>query len=82
MSAAAVAAGLRQAGVSTLQLPLADGGDGSVDAAVAAGYLREDVTVAGAVGRQRRARIAQSDSVAVVEVANTCRLATLPVGPS
>jgi glycerate 2-kinase len=78
--AAALSEGLRGAGVTSVQLPLADGGDGSVDAAVAAGYAARAVTVADATGQPHRAHIARSGSVAVVEVANTCGLATLHGG--
>lgn len=59
-------------------LPLADGGDGSVDAAVAAGFTRHSVTVSGPTGRPVRADIAFDGSTAVIEVANTCGLALLP----
>jgi glycerate 2-kinase len=76
--AGALAAGLQSAGVATHTLPLADGGDGSVDAAVDAGYRSRAVTVAGATGHPRTALIALSGSTAVVEVANSCGLATLP----
>ena len=45
-----LAAGLASAGIESTQLPLADGGDGSVDAAVAVGFTPHPVTVAGATG--------------------------------
>ncbi|MGE0218180.1 glycerate kinase [Mycolicibacterium sp.] len=76
----ALAAGLTATGASCRILPLADGGDGSVDAAVAAGHRRHQLTVAGATGLPRRASIAVSAHAAVVEVADTCGLATLPGG--
>jgi glycerate kinase len=59
---------------------LADGGDGSVDAAVASGFTRHSVTVSGPTGRSVRADIAFDGVTAVVEVANTCGLALLPQG--
>lgn len=75
-----LAAGLAAAGAGTYRMPLADGGDGSVDAAVAAGFAPHPVTVAGAAGTPRYGRIAVGDGTAVVEVADTCGLATLPNG--
>lgn len=78
--AAALAAGFTAAGVCSRSLPLADGGDGSTDAAIAVGFSAYEVTVAGATGLPRRARVARSSRTAVVEVANTCGLATLPLG--
>ncbi|MFE4544014.1 glycerate kinase [Arthrobacter sp. NPDC056727] len=83
----ALAAGLRSADVSggagTVHcelLPLADGGDGSVDAAVASGFSRRRVTVSGPTGRPVQADIAFDGVTAVVEVANSCGLALLPQG--
>ncbi|UGT42796.1 glycerate kinase [Nocardia yamanashiensis] len=80
LSAAAVsrclATGLRAAGVRATELPLADGGDGSVDVAVTAGFTAYPITVAGATGLPVRARIAVRDDTALVEVASVCGLAT------
>jgi glycerate kinase len=82
----ALAAGLRSAtgaGTGTVHcvlLPLADGGDGSVDAAVASGFTRRTYTVAGPTGQHVQASIAFDGTTAVVEVANTCGLALLPDG--
>jgi glycerate 2-kinase len=86
--AQALAAGLGSAAdaagtTGTLQcelLPLADGGDGSVDAAVAAGFARHSCTVAGPTGDPVQTSIAFDGTTAVVEVANTCGLALLPDG--
>lgn len=75
-----LAEGLATAGVDSHRIPLADGGDGSVDAAVAAGFTPHPVTVAGAAGNPGCGRIAVGDGTAVVEVANTCGLTTLPDG--
>lgn len=61
-------------------LPLADGGDGSVDAAVASGFSRRSHTVAGPTGQHVTASIAFDGATAVVEVANTCGLGLLPGG--
>jgi glycerate kinase len=57
--------------------PIADGGDGSVDAFVTAGYTRQSVVVRDALGESHAADIAIRDGHAVVEVANTCGLALL-----
>lgn len=75
-----LAEGLTTAGIDSFCLPLADGGDGSVDAALAAGFSPHPVTVAGAMGTPRYATTAVHDGTAVVEVANTCGLNTLPHG--
>lgn len=47
-----LAAGLRRArpGVPLVELPVADGGDGTVEAAVAAGWRRVEVEVCGPTG--------------------------------
>jgi glycerate kinase len=80
----ALAAGLRSAtgaGTGTVHcelLPLADGGDGSVDAAVASGFTRRSYTVSGPTGQHVKASIAFDGTTAVVEVANTCGLGLLP----
>ena len=82
----ALAAGLRSAagaGTGTVLcelLPLADGGDGSVDAAVTSGFTRHRYTVAGPTGQPVHASIAFDGVTAVVEVANTCGLGLLPGG--
>ena len=76
-----IAAGLEHdPAIRCTRLPLADGGDGSVAAAVAAGYQAHTVTVAGPTGRPHQATIAFDGSTAVVEVANTCGIALLPEG--
>ena len=72
--------GLEQRGVRYQGLPLADGGDGSVAAAVAAGFRSIEVDVAAATGQRRTATFAFDGVTAVVEVANTCGLHTLPPG--
>ena len=75
-----LAKGLAETGVETVTLPLADGGDGSVAAALGAGFRPHACTVTNAAGEPASASIAISDTTAVVEVANTCGLATLPPG--
>ncbi|WP_138732572.1 glycerate kinase [Modestobacter excelsi] len=78
--AEAIGRGLAAAGVAARLLPLADGGDGSVDAAVCAGSTAHPVRVRGADGLVREAAFAFDGTTAVVEVATTCGLATLPAG--
>lgn len=58
-------------------LPLADGGDGSVDAAVWAGFTRHTFTAAGPTSQLGTASLAFDGTTAVVEVANTCGLGRL-----
>jgi len=80
--AAAVAAGLRAVAgdAEILAMPVADGGDGTVDAAVAAGFERVPVTATGPDGEPVRASYARRGDVAVVELACACGLALLPAG--
>ncbi|XVV02251.1 glycerate kinase [Actinosynnema sp. CA-248983] len=77
--AAAVERGLREAvpGLSVRSLPVADGGDGTVDAAVAAGFLRVGRWVTGPVGKPVAASFAVRGGTAVVEVASASGLALL-----
>jgi glycerate 2-kinase len=80
--AAAIAAGLR-AELPTAELitmPVADGGDGTVDAAVAAGLERVPVTVAGPTGEPVTTSYARHGELAVVELAGACGLLRLPGG--
>ena len=81
--ASAVAAGLRDAlgpEAELITIPVADGGEGTVDAAVAAGFARVPVTAAGPTGNQVRASYARRGEVAVIELACVCGLARLPGG--
>ena len=79
-AATAIADGLAKAGFETVTLPLADGGDSSVEAALTAGYQRHPVRVRGADGGMHDTSFATDGDTAVVEVANTCGLSTLPPG--
>jgi glycerate kinase len=72
--------GLAERGIGYRGLPLADGGDGSVEAAIAAGFRPIRITVADATGHERPTIAAFDGRTAVVEVANTCGLQTLPGG--
>ncbi|WP_327294337.1 MULTISPECIES: glycerate kinase [unclassified Streptomyces] len=77
-----VTAGLRRIvpGVQVETLPVADGGDGTVAAAVAAGFDRHEVRVTGPLGEQLTAAFALRDGVAVVEMAEASGLQHLPAG--
>ncbi|WP_369179774.1 glycerate kinase [Streptomyces mutabilis] len=61
-------------------LPVADGGDGTVAAAVAAGFERREVRVAGPLGDEVTAAFALRDGTAVVEMAEASGLQRLPEG--
>ena len=80
--AAHLAAGIRRvaADVQLTLLPIADGGDGTVDAAVAGGFTRREVTVTGPVGNRVRAAFALRGEIAVVEMAEASGLRQLPAG--
>ncbi len=80
--AAHVTAGLRAAvpGVTVESLPVADGGDGTVDAAVAGGFERRTAQVTGPLGRPVEAAYAFRDGTAVVEMAEASGLRHLPPG--
>ncbi|WP_051301506.1 glycerate kinase [Actinomadura rifamycini] len=77
-----LAAGLRRTrpDVPVVQLPVADGGDGTVDAAVAAGWRRIEAEVCGPVGRPVAASLALAGDVAVVELAEASGVRRLPGG--
>jgi glycerate kinase len=77
--AARLAAGLARAGVRAdpVPLPVADGGDGTVDAAVSAGYRRVEMGVRGPVGRPVTAAFALLGDTAVIEAAQACGLSLL-----
>lgn len=59
---------------------VADGGDGTLDAAVAAGFRRVQVTASGPTGEPVETAYAVRDGVAVVEMADACGLVRLPGG--
>jgi glycerate kinase len=80
-AAAAMSAGLRRAGFEQIEeLPLADGGEGTLDALVAAlGGSRRTVTVTGPLGDPVDAEWAMlPGGVAVVEMARASGLALVP----
>ncbi|WP_394216862.1 glycerate kinase [Brachybacterium vulturis] len=63
-----------------LSCPIADGGDGTVDAACAAGFATRTTTVTGPTGAPRLVRWALQEDVAVLELAETVGLDALPGG--
>lgn len=77
-----VTAGLRRVvpDVRVEALPVADGGDGTVAAAVAAGFERREVRVAGPLGDEVTAAYALREGTAVVEMAEASGLQRLPAG--
>jgi glycerate 2-kinase len=77
-----LAAGIRRiAPAAELRLlPVADGGEGTVDAAAASGFARHEIAVTGPVGNRVRAAFALRGDTAVVEMAEASGLRQLPEG--
>ncbi|MCE3552789.1 glycerate kinase [Pseudonocardia sp. RS11V-5] len=77
--AARVAAGIAAVdpGATVVQVPVADGGDGTVAAALAAGYQRVPVRAAGPLGEPVDTAFALHGDVAVVEMADVSGLRLL-----
>lgn len=61
-------------------VPIADGGDGTVDAAIASGMAGVPIETVGPTGRPVSSLIAVRDGVGIVELANTCGITLLPNG--
>lgn len=79
--AAAVSAGIRRVSDARIvTVPVADGGDGTVDAAVAAGYARVPVVATGPTGESVQTAYARRGGTAVVEMADVSGLVRLPDG--
>ena len=84
LTAAEVAAALTEGilgvapDVRVVTVPVADGGDGTVDAAVSAGYERVAVTATGPTGVALETAYARRAATAVVEMADVSGLARLP----
>jgi len=78
-----LAAGLKQArpGLEVVEVPVADGGEGTVDAAVAAGFDPVAVEATGPTGQPVRTAYARRGDEAVVELAAVSGLGLLPAGP-
>jgi glycerate 2-kinase len=79
--AAGIAAAVHEMGrpgVDVVQVPVADGGDGTVDAALAAGYERVPVRAEGPTGSPVDTAYAVRAGVGVVEMADVSGLRLLP----
>jgi glycerate kinase len=66
--------------VRVVQVPVADGGDGTVAAALAAGFVRVPVVASGPTGLPVETAYARRDDDAVVELADVSGLGQLPGG--
>ncbi|MBT2593789.1 glycerate kinase [Arthrobacter sp. ISL-72] len=74
-------AGLQSAtghNLDVLRIPVADGGEGTLDAAVGSGFTRRSATVSGPTGQPLRAGFAVRGREAVIEMAAASGLAALP----
>ncbi|MFI9507990.1 glycerate kinase [Nocardia sp. NPDC052566] len=82
--AAHLAAGLRRVrqDVPVVTLPVADGGDGTVDAVVAAGFARFQLGVTGPLGERVAASFAMRGETAVVELAEASGLRRMSGRPT
>lgn len=80
--AARVAAGISSVSpdAEVISVPVADGGDGTLDAAVAAGFRLIPVTVDGPTGEPVDTGYARRGESAVIELADACGLVRLPGG--
>ncbi|MCW2902373.1 MAG: Glycerate kinase [Streptosporangiaceae bacterium] len=80
--AACLAEGFRRAapGLDIRTVPVADGGDGSIAAALRAGYHSRPVRVCGPVGDPVDTYIALRGSTAIIEIADVCGLRRLSEG--
>ncbi len=78
--AAAIGAGVREAGFEAVELPLADGGEGTLDALLAGGGERRTATVTGPLGEAVEADYGLLDGgrVGVVEMAQASGLTLVP----
>ncbi|MGP4028895.1 glycerate kinase [Actinomadura sp. 3N407] len=77
-----LAAGLRAAapGLDVVEVPVADGGDGTVEAALSAGFRSVPVIAEGPTGEPVTTAFALRGGVAVVEMADVSGLSRLPGG--
>jgi glycerate kinase len=78
-----IAAGLRRVagdGPAISCVPVADGGDGTLDAAIAAGFERVPARASGPTGEPVDAAYGRRGEQAVVELASVCGLGLLPGG--
>jgi glycerate kinase len=77
--AAQLGAGLRLADptIDVVIVPVADGGDGTLGAAIGAGFTRVEVDAFGPTGRPRPAAYGRRHDTAVIELAGICGLTLL-----
>lgn len=76
LQAAAHAAG--RGSLEVLRIPVADGGEGTLDAAVGSGFTRRSAVVSGPTGQPLTAEFAVRGRAAVIEMAAASGLAVLP----
>lgn len=78
----AVGAGVRRVcpDATVVSVPVADGGDGTLSAAVAAGYTHVPIVASGPTGEPVRSGYARLGDTAVVELADVSGLVRLPDG--
>ncbi|MGH3474866.1 MAG: glycerate kinase [Aeromicrobium sp.] len=67
-------------GIDAIAIPVADGGEGTLAAAMAAGFARVPVTASGPTGRPVQTAYARRDGLAVIEMADVSGLGRLPDG--
>ena len=81
--ATALGAGISRSapGAQVSRVPVADGGDGTLAAALEAGFERVEVMVEGPTGEPVRTAYARRGTTAVVELADASGLGRLPAGP-
>ncbi|MFF2298091.1 glycerate kinase [Arthrobacter sp. NPDC058127] len=77
-AAGRAAASLPAEGFETTLIPVADGGEGTLDAAVGSGFTRRSATVTGPTGHPITAEFAVRGEEAVIEMAAASGLAVLP----
>lgn len=77
-----IAAGLQRArpAVPLVLLPVADGGDGTVEAAISTGWKRIEIEVYGPTCKPVQASLAVDDGTALIELAEASGLRKLPGG--
>ncbi|MHC6222378.1 glycerate kinase [Arthrobacter sp. MMS24-S77] len=77
-AAGRAATSLPAEGFETTLIPVADGGEGTLDAAVGSGFTRRSATVTGPMGQPITAEFAVRGEEAVIEMAAASGLAVLP----
>lgn len=82
--AAHIATGLRRVrpDLPVVTTPVADGGDGTIDAVVESGFVRFQTSVAGPLGLPVAASFAMRGEAAVIELAEASGLRRLPIRPT